>query len=69
MASPRDNFISTVLKSKGRAERGLQSVGRRIGQNISQGQSDFESGKAKYYGTINPFRGLGSAFKDGYGSQ
>lgn len=46
-----------------RATTGLQKMGGQIGSNIKQGQKDFNSGKSKYYGSINPIKGIGSKAK------
>lgn len=65
-ASPKQNFIKSVLGEKKRIEGGLQSVGRNIRSNIAQGDADWKSGKMPYYGTINPLKGTVSAFKQGF---
>ena len=64
--TPKDNFITSALKTKKRVEGGLEAVGGNIRKNIKQGDADFQSGKAKYYATINPLKGTGAAFKQGY---
>lgn len=69
MTSRMNDLISGAAELKGDTERGLQEVGRNIKRNVDQGQKDFKSGKAPYYGTINPLKGTRTAFKKGFGSQ
>lgn len=69
MATPKENFISKLTGTKARVESGLRSVGKNISANVEQGQKDLNSGKAKYYASINPLKGARTAFKKGYKSQ
>lgn len=65
--SAKANFVQKLVSMKGRAETGLQSVGKNITKNIQQGDADFQSGKAPYYATVNPLKGAKAAFMSGYG--
>jgi len=53
---PKKTFISNILSKKKGAEEYLQGVGRKIRKNVDQGQKDFQSGKNKYYGSVNPLK-------------
>lgn len=63
MATSKDNFIQRAIRLKTGTEKGLQAVGGQIRRNVVQGEQDFKSGKMQYYGSINPFKGTGNAFK------
>lgn len=52
----RNTFVQQVLAAKKNAEQRMQAFGGRIRNNIEQGQADLQSGKAQYYGAINPFK-------------
>lgn len=65
MATSKDNFIQKIVNAKTGAERGLQAVGGQIRKNVQQGQDNLMSGRAKYYGSINPLKGTLTAFKNG----
>jgi len=67
LAGRMNEIIGGVASEKAGIERGLQSVGSNIRKNVDQGQKDFDSGKMKYYGTIDPFKGTKKAFKEGRG--
>lgn len=64
-----NELIGGAMEMKSDTERGLNEVGRNIKKNVDQGQKDFQSGKSKYYATINPLKGTRTAFMKGYKSQ
>lgn len=56
ITSPKQNFVQGLLSAKKNAETKLQGIGKRIGNNIRQGNADFNSGKNPYYAAVNPFK-------------
>lgn len=62
----KQNFLQKVLTAKRQTENGLQSAGRQIRSNVSQGQVSLTSGKMPTYGSINPLSGTIGAFNRGY---
>jgi hypothetical protein len=64
--SPKENFVQKVVATKNKIGKGLESVGSNIRKNVDQGQADLQSGKSKYYASINPLKGTVDAYKQGY---
>ena len=56
MGKNKSGLLDKIIAAKIKMQQQLQSYGKRIRKNIDQGHKDFKSGKAKYYGTINPFK-------------
>lgn len=67
MGNNKNTFVQRILNTKKRAENGLQAIGGQIRDNVSQGQEDLNSGKGKYYASINPLRGAVNAYRRGCG--
>ena len=55
------NFVQHVLKTKKKAEKGLQSVGSQIRTNLDAGQKKFDHSTR-----VNPIAGAREAFMRGY---
>ena len=58
MGKNKSGLLDDILAAKLKVEKKLQNAGAKIRENVKQGQEDFKSGKTKYYGSINPFKGI-----------
>lgn len=63
--SAKDSFVKQAMNVVGGVEKRLQAVGGQVKKNVMQGQANLTSGKAKYYGSINPLKGTLTALESG----
>ncbi len=54
--APKPNILQQALNKKTGIVSKVKSYGKRVLNNIKQGQEDLEQKKISNYGTINPFK-------------